>query len=107
MKPEILYIFPNGSFGDKNTNVQLITFNEEHLDFITSFHCEITQYYMTARPEIKKFKDLNLFRQGFTEITEHNSEGWIMLESWSDKEDLFFEFVTYLSEQLKLKIEII
>jgi hypothetical protein len=107
MKPEILYIYTKGSFGDKNTNLQLITSNQEHLDFITYLHIEISQYYLNAKPEIKRFKELNLFRQGFTEITEYNSEGWIMLESWSSNEDLFFEFATYLSEQLKLKIEII
>ena len=48
----------------------------------------------------KKFKPLNLFRQGYED------KQWILLESWSKNEDLQLEFVDFLSKKLDLIVEI-
>lgn len=93
MKSNILIIFPEGSFGDKNTNVQLYKALPYKHESLKSIVRGIGQY--NEHPEFKK---LNLFIQG-------NQSDWTMIESWSDDENLFIEFVEFLSKELDLRID--
>lgn len=94
MKENTLIIFPAKVFGDKNTNVQLYkSTNKNHID-LKSIVRGIVEY-----GENKQFSKLNLFIQG-------DQSEWTMIESWSDDEDLFFEFCKFVSDKLSLKLEI-
>jgi len=94
MKPNILTIYPKGSFSDKNINVQLYKSHPYKHENLKAIVRGIGQY--NEHPE---FKSLNLFIQG-------DQPDWIMIESWSDNEDLFLEFVEFLGKELDLRIDI-
>lgn len=94
-KLDILLIYPKGSFGDKNNNIQLRTKNSNlYNQAKILFHSELTQ----------KYSDLKYFLQGDSKF---GNEYWLMFESWSDNCDLFMESVQYLSNKLNIDYDII
>ena len=95
MKENTLIIYPKGTFGDKNNNVQLYKSSTENHTNLKAIVISINQYNIHPH-----FKSLNLFIQG-------DQCEWTMIESWSDDFDLFIEFCEFLSLELKLYIELI
>jgi hypothetical protein len=94
-KLDILLIYPKGSFGDKNNNIQLRTKNNElYNQAKTLFHSELKQKYI----------DLEYFLQGDSKFSD---EYWLMFESWSNNDDLFMESVEYLSNKLNIDYDIV
>ena len=86
-------IYPKGSCGDKNNNVQIELGN---IIIAKRICCEVHQELGT------KFHKLNLFLQG---KTLNKDRQWVMIESWSEDADLFFEFCEYLAEKYSKKLD--
>lgn len=94
-KLDILLIYPKGSFGDKNNNIQLRTKNNNlYNQAKLLFHSELKQ----------KYGDLKYFLQGDFKFGD---EYWLMFESWGDNDDLFMESVEYLSNKLNIEYDIV
>ena len=98
IKTDVLYIIPKGTFGDKNDNLQLIS-TKDKCDEVLAIVLGIGQF-----GDFPKFEPLNLFIQG----NSHHGDGkwWIMIEHWSFDCDLFFEFCEFISNMVKLPLEI-
>lgn len=100
MKLNTVYIVPKGTFGDKNTNIQFKG-KPELADQIRTIVIGICQY-----GENRKFKDLNLFIQGDSKEYDGKNSWWIMIEAWSNNQDLFFDFCEFISTELNVELEI-
>lgn len=55
--------------------------------------------------QYKPFVELQLFRQGYS--IEGERDFWIMIEAWSDKEDLMVKFGDFCSKELALPFDIV
>lgn len=108
MKKDIVYLVTKN--GDKNHSIQLWSTDINKIAEINDIFNQI-QYLKTTTfiphseislSELKynRFTKLDLFKQGY-------SREWIMLETWSDKEDLMIEFGEFCAKELNLPFDII
>lgn len=104
MQNNILYLVTKNF--DKNHSIQLQSSNDLIIYDLHTIFCRICGANDPSASNIfnqnkyKKFVDLNLFLQG-------RDKNWIMLEAWSDKDDLIIEFAEFCAKELNLKLDII
>lgn len=111
MKKEILYLVTKNR--DKNHSIQLWSEDKQNIKFLKTLRHTI-EFYNTTQgivsieernndlytKTICEFIPLNLFLQG-------NDSNWIMLETWSDKDDLMIKFGEFCAKELGLRFDII
>lgn len=100
-KSDSLYLIPRGSFVDKNNNIQYVG-SIEIAEKIKIFVITIAQFPQDLSKEELEFRKLNLFIQGDSAYSK--TEHWIMIETWSNLDDLFFEFSEYVANKFGLKL---
>lgn len=106
MEKDIVYLVTK--HGDKNNSIQLWSGDKDKVkklrDIFDKIHALKTMPTLVAlmfdTQKYASFMKLNLFLQGY-------SDNWIMLESWSDKEDLVLAFGEFCSKEVQLPFDII
>lgn len=101
--------------GDKNHSIQLWSDDINKVQALNDIFCDITFIRQCISPllsptfinliQYKPFIDLQLFRQGYA--IEGEKDFCIILETWSDKEDLMIEFGEFCAKELELPFDII
>lgn len=90
MKPNIIHIYPKGTFGDKMLNFQVITSQENKSLIKQIVHLISQRDYLWV-----KYNHLGLFIQG-------DHDDWIMIEALGMQDhDAFFAFCLEIKKLIK------